>query len=554
MRLKFEKSRAWMKTIINIIYAVLFSGVLVGTLMIDKHNEQNSFQNKVPWANGGYYLIALILLAAICCLYVRRGQKRYSGERSFRIAVAVIFVFVLFLQTFVAKWVPIMDQPNDFGEVHNMAIRLANGGQFLGDEYFSVHYNNANLTILLSWVYGIFRSWRAIIMIGAVLTNLSVVIMTFIIRKLTHNPYVAIIMCVIAEIMAALSLRAFYPYTDNWAMPLIIGMIAAFVSDIRPVFKAPLVLLLGMAGTWIKITAAIPLLAICFYCVLTGDVFRSVKDFFNKSGSKKRKAARKSRLLTLALCLAVLLGGFVMSTALKMRYPIELSDDARGWQFMFMVGQAYENSGQSGGTEYEAVWEEIMQKYPDRKNRLDECRRQGMNWVKERGIIGGIGFYLKKLNVAYNDGYFHNIQPYDHDTVKPGIVREIYDNRGAYVIIVGELKQVLWDFSLICLAFPIILNLLRLKRKNICLFFEMSIIGVILYMFLFEGRSKYLYMFLPLYFSFAGIMLDQILKEVSLIHTCMKDYRNRITDDLQRSRQKRMRQQRQTAEDGKMER
>ena len=177
-----------------------------------------------------------------------------------------------------------------------------------------------------------------------------------------------------------------------------------------------------------------------------------------------------------------------------------------------------------------------------------------MNWVKERGIIGGIGFYLKKLNVAYNDGYFHNIQPYDHDTVKPGIVREIYDNRGAYVIIVGELKQVLWDFSLICLAFPIILNLLRLKRKNICLFFEMSIIGVILYMFLFEGRSKYLYMFLPLYFSFAGIMLDQILKEVSLIHTCMKDYRNRKTDDRQRSRQKRKRQQRQTAEDGKMER
>ena len=528
-----------MKTIINIIYAVLFCGVLVGTLMIDKHNEQNSFQNKVPWANGGYYLIALILLAVICCIYIRRGQKRNSGERSFRIAVAAIFVFVLFLQSFVAKWVPIITAANDFGEVHNMVIKLANGGQFLGDEYFSIHYNNANLTILLSWVYGIFRSWRAIIMIGAGLTNLSVVIMTFIIRKLTNSPYVAIIMCVIGEIMVALSLRAFYPYTDNWAMPLIIGMIAVFVSDIRPEFKVPLVLLFGMVSTWIKITAAVPLLAICIYCLLNMDISGSARDFAKKAGKKKNSAVRKNRLLTLVLCLAVLLGGFGVGTALKKSYPIELSEDARGWQFMFMVGQAYENSGQSGGTDYEAVWEEIIQKYPDRKNRLDECRSQGMRWVKERGIIGGIGFYLKKLNVAYNDGYFHNIQPYDHDTVKPGLVREIYDLRGAYVIIVGELKQILWDFSLICLAFPVILSLLRLKRKDISLFFEMSIIGIILYMFLFEGRSKYLYMFLPLYFSFAGIMLDQILKEVSLIHTCMKDYRNRKPDDQQRNRKQR---------------
>ena len=39
---------------------------------------------------------------------------------------------------------------------------------------------------------------------------------------------------------------------------------------------------------------------------------------------------------------------------------------------------------------------------------------------------------------------------------------------------------------------------------------EITILGIVLYMLLFEGRSKYLFMFLPVYFTLAGIGFGRI--------------------------------------------
>ncbi len=51
--------------------------------------------------------------------------------------------------------------------------------------------------------------------------------------------------------------------------------------------------------------------------------------------------------------------------------------------------------------------------------------------------------------------------------------------------------------------------------------FKITIIGITLYLLLFEGRSKYLFMFLPIYVSFAGVILSELLDIAKEIRMCI---------------------------------
>lgn len=138
---------------------------------------------------------------------------------------------------------------------------------------------------------------------------------------------------------------------------------------------------------------------------------------------------------------------------------------------------------------------------------------EGLTRIKNRGLTGNFLFYLKKLNVMYNDGYFHNVQPSSPPPDKPeGLLgnisyRLLWKEGNLYYVSAGSL-QVIWDVVLILLMFGGIL----LWRDHSSKMFEICILGITLYLLLFEGRAKYLYMFLPIYTCMAGIVFDKIRK------------------------------------------
>lgn len=300
------------------------------------------------------------------------------------------------------------------------------------------------------------------------------------------------------------------PYTDNVGMFFVASMLLAFFTDMRYEMKIPIVLLLGYAGAWIKITALIPMIAMLIYLVLTIDYD---KNYLSELKRKNSNYKRSKIIIVVLVCLVLFLFVALYSDN---KYRIDYNNEARGWQFMFMVGQGYDNTGQVGGRDYVEKWTDITSKYINRNERLDECFEQAVDWIKGRGIIGNIKFYVKKINVAFNDGGFHNVQPYDHENVDHSLIYHFYDNEGEYYSFVVEIRQILWDLVLIMLCAPI---LIFSKNKNIglYLFFELSIMGIVLYLFLFEGRSKYLYMFLPLILTYAGVLMEQVFKGIEFI-------------------------------------
>lgn len=504
------------KSFIHSLYIVFVCGILVATTLIDKYNAQNTFQNEARWANGGYYLFAILIFGLIVMFYCNKENNLLS-DKKYHFILTSIFIITLLIQTTVALWAPIISGHSDFGSVHDMAINIANGGSLEDNEYFALHPNNANIAIFLSLIYRIGNSWRFVIWTGAFLTNLSVVMMAVVIKKITGNKVASIITGLIAEMLVALSWRAFMPYTDNFGMPFIAALILIFVLNIRYEIKIPSMLMIGLLGAWIKVTALIPLIAIIVYMGIVYDlpafIMKLVKDSI--AGNI---AVYKGRIISLIISCFLL---FCLSNAcfwVNNRYKIERSNEARGWQFMFMVGQAYENTGQVGGNDYEEKWRGILSEHNDRGDRLDACLDQAISWIKERGIIGNIKFYIKKLNVAFNDGGFHNVQPYNHDRAVHNVIYHFFSNDGDYYGLIVEIRQILWDMMIIMLSVQILLyRFFEGTMNTVYVFFELSIIGIIIYLFLLEGRSKYLYMFLPLILSYAGIAMDTALNSIRII-------------------------------------
>lgn len=81
----------------------------------------------------------------------------------------------------------------------------------------------------------------------------------------------------------------------------------------------------------------------------------------------------------------------------------------------------------------------------------------------------------------------------------------------------ADVMQILWDMILLLF----ILNSFLLNKRGNTeenTFGEIGILGITLYLMMFEGRAKYIYMLLPMYVYHAGIISKQFMefyKEVS---------------------------------------
>ncbi len=508
-----NKAKKWMRIIIEKLYLIVMFLILIATLLVDKYNENNSFMNQANWANGGYYLLAALILFAIAFFYYKKKDKDI-GKKTYYILLAVLFVLTLIPQILVSAWItPVTG--GDFGTAANTAVSLAEGGTFQGIEYYEIHPNNVNITVLLSWIYGIVGKWSLVVLVSAFCTNISVILAAYVVRKVTGNRLSALIIAALGELVIALAGRAFLPYSDTLAMPFIIGMFAVYFSGMKNRFKLPLILMLGMIGSWVKVTALIPMLALGIYIFLTASPFKGLAAYL-KGMKKDGIRAGKGLIIAVILSVLVLAGGFIAGKCVRKQYDYQAGEKARGWQFMFMVGQNNKNTGQVGG-DHGVYWKKIQKKYSSRSDQLKACFDTALTLISDRGPVGNVMFYIKKLNVAFNDGSFHDIQPYNKKNIEKNLIYNVMNNEGKYYRKVADVRQTAWDFILILLAIPLFLFLFGRKRNTIFLLFEIMLLGIILYLMIFEGRSKYLYMYLPAIFAFAGAVLHRFLQAADAV-------------------------------------
>lgn len=479
-----------MTKLINVFFKVLIFGIVIATIFIDK-NVSVKYPNRVQWDNAGYFLIAFCLLGIIGYFIC---QKKDIDEKKWKAAIIIITLITGILQLIISLWVPTKITA-DFQYVRKTAIALASGATLEKYTYFQESPNNINITLILAVLYKIFGKWRIIIFIGSLLTNFSVVLMTLTVSKITKSRWSSLVLMVTGEILVALTWRAFLPYTDNFGMIFVALMIWLYMSEIRTNVKMPLVILTGVAGAFVKETVMIVLLAIGIHAFFVGVAKKNSKRFWIKVG----------------IAIALFLFGMFVSKYIQKEsreyLQYEAVSTSKGWTYMFMVGQNDEYYGVVNKAD-RSLRREWLQEYSEGGIK-EAFLKEALTRIKNRGFIGNIKYYLMKLNVAYNDGYFHNMSAHEDKDVEKNRLYLFYLDKNSKTYALGaSVMQVLWDMILALLIF----NTFVLVRKHksewtIDLFAEIAILGITLYLMLFEGRAKYIYMLLPVYLYYAGIIM-----------------------------------------------
>lgn len=502
------KYNKYLRNIVNTIFLIVVVAIFLVTSLFDNNIAGNVYKNEVSYANGGYYIFAFLITLAILII----GKKVAIKEKYIIIYAVIIGGITLLIQTIVTFWSPIICNNSDFGNICSVAIKIANGGTFEGEAYFARCCNQVNLTIILSWLYKIVKSWRAIIWISALLTNVSVIMMMFLLYKLTKNIVVSVAMCITGEFLIALSWRAFMPYTDAWAMIFVMAATLIYFSNIRSKYKYPLVLILGLIGTWIKILAVIILIACVIYSIITTENKNIKENIFTK---------KTVYYCAITICIVTI---YVCgSMALNNIYKFKKDESTLSWKYYLMLGQNNDNMGQVDSKEFTDTWTSINNKDITIDEKMELCKKQAIEWIKNRGVAGNIIYYLKVLDVCFDDGRFNVVHPFEYNSVKHNIVYDFYCKDGKYYKLLSNVYQIVWDYVLINFTLGFVILYISKNTKKCLLFFELTILGVICYLIIFEDRAKYLFMFLPLMITCSGIVLNDIQELYNNIRKQLKN-------------------------------
>ena len=171
------------------------------------------------------------------------------------------------------------------------------------------------------------------------------------------------------------------------------------------------------------------------------------------------------------------------------------------------------------------------EKLKDReKANIEELKRR----ITEMGLGGVINQIARKILTNYNDGTFsgvatfvyirdeYNIQGLDNNLSE--FLKNIYYERGKYNQIYTQIMQCLWISILIFNMF----SYNDSKSRKIAIII-LALIGLFLFETIFEARSRYIFVYVPLYIFIGVIGIKNVLNWTSRRIKCMKNRKNVIS-------------------------
>lgn len=171
------------------------------------------------------------------------------------------------------------------------------------------------------------------------------------------------------------------------------------------------------------------------------------------------------------------------------------------------------------------------EKLKDReKANIEELKKR----ITEMGIGGVINQIARKILTNYNDGTFsgvatfvyirdeYNIQGLDNNLSE--FLKNVYYERGKYNQIYTQIMQCLWISILIFNMF----SYSDSKSRKIAIII-LALSGLFLFETIFEARSRYIFVYVPLYIFIGVIGIKNVLNWTSRRIKCMKNRKNVIS-------------------------
>lgn len=317
-------------------------------------------------------------------------------------------------------------------------------------------------------------------------------------------------------VLAGLSGWILIPYSDSTGLifPILILYIYTGLKEKENTKKkyvsAFLVVFLGYIGFQIKPMAAIVLIAIV--------VIEAMNLISQRIAGRKVDIAEVMKYMASGV-LGMILALVLVNTAINtLDFPV-VTETVLGWQHHMMLGL---NKKTNGGysqedfdysTSFSTSEEQHKAEYAEIKKRLEEF-----------GAIGYLEHFVKKSSRNYfdasfgwgglGDSFYLEVFP-ERDNKLCSVLRSLYydnseENLYKYF---WFFRQLLWYAVIFSMVFVSWSKEILDDKKKVLL---VSILGLMLYLQIFEAHSRYMFTFVPLYIIAGGLGIRNIICKIKL--------------------------------------
>lgn len=506
----FEKIPGYLRT----LFCLYIIATLFLMIFIDKRINTGYIPNTLTSTNLILIIpsVLLFFIFAVAVAWSSKNQKTTAkkslSDHQFYLLIGICFVAVFLVQLFITDHIN-FKSGWDVGCLTGAAERLAfSPSEGLDDfslAYFSTYPNNLTLLYTLAVFYkigAIFFPLNPYIFV-IILTNLCVCVSVFLatlcIYKITKDRFITILGMGIGIVLTALSPWIEIPYTDALGMIFPMAAVFCYLFVKKKLLRCFLITLFCTIGYFYKPTILIFLIAFVILGLCSELAKLIKKEFSLKQFS--------------CLVLAMIIGaGFSYGAdkILLLQNDLTLNKNSeKTMTHYFMMGLNTDTDGCFNGDDVA-----YSDSFPDVESRKRANIDLSIERLKEMGADGYLQHLIKKNLATYNDGTFSygregNFYGYipEENGSLDHTLRQIFYMGGEHYSILATVEHLLWLLVLIGICFCILPGSKEPLGEN---YIALALLGVSLFLLLFEGRARYLYQFSPLYVILATAGLQRV--------------------------------------------
>lgn len=423
----------------------------------------------------------------------------------YSVSMFIMQIFVIQKAFFLTGW--------DAGLLRDTAGQVVQGLKFQSGNscnwYFNLYPNN----VFLLFIFTVILKLSAIIgvapnlllaVFGALSVNISIFLLIKIIGTITNNKHMCVLGGAISTVFIMFSPWIIIPYSDTYAMVFTTGVIYIYLkkNNMNQYLSAFLITAMSIIGYKIKPTVIIILIAIIIL-----ELLRVL--FINKVDLKS----------IIKFCITIMAAVILCGTVVKMsntylEYEKNTDQEFPMTHFMMM--------GMNPVTRGIYLQDDVD--YTASYKGLDNKKNANIKMIKERlknyKVTGYCKLLMDKSLINYDDGTFawaeegtFYLQLNENNGRVATFLKNIYYTDGKYYEIYKTFMQMIWLTILFFTIFSL-KNIIDYRQLAI----PLTIIGITIFLFLFEARARYLFLYAPFYIllsvaGFYNIMCIRKIKE-----------------------------------------
>lgn len=447
---------------------------------------------QIFYSMNAFIIIIGSVLGLIALYFLYNRFNGYEAKRLRNISI-IMFLIMLVLQLIFT--VVLLVKPSwDYATIMNAAIAIGQGNQMLPSYFYLLYPNNIGVTLILGYIFKILNLFTQNestylmtgIFINIIVINLAIYILYKFIKQ-SFGGRQATLLSIFILFLTPFYTYAQIVYTDTLTMIFPIAMfflLYKYMNCEKIMNKAFFILLIAIFGTIgmiIKTNIVIALIAIIIYLLLTNRLVELCKNLF---------------LIFIPFLLIMGIHKTVASNFIPVEYD-EMGLPATHWLMMGLSpnGQFYQED-----VDFSVKIKKEEGKEATLKANLEVIDER----LNELGVKGYLSFVNRKVSNTWSDGTYYATSK---------LARQPINNTSLHHYIIGEQNTgfiYLSQFSHVIVLVGILIGAVKSYKKpteyirpiHIC------ILGVFLFLIIWETRSRYLVCFLPvlIYASFYGLI------------------------------------------------